>query len=464
MMAFARPPQLMLLTLPAKRLLFTAALLTAGAWPAAARAAQAVPGEVVVAYEHGASGHAAAAAAGLHAGAPAVLRVRDPRAAIARLRSTPGVRYAVRNVVAHAAADPAPPGGGFIPNDPGRGKVAGGWATQQWNFVGTYGVNAPQAWQNAINARAPGGKGVTVAVLDTGIAYSSRPPFLRSPDFAASQFVRGYDFVDGDPYPFDRNGHGTHVAGTIAERTNNGVGLTGLAYGVKLMPVRVLDDLGAGDAVNIAAGIRFAADHGARVINLSLEFDATVVATDIPELISAIQHARAEGALLVAATGNEGTPRIAYPARANGVLSVGATTEHGCLSEFSNDGKGIDLVAPGGGSDAPLNGDANCESGEPGRGISQVTLLDGGTVRSFGIPSNYEGTSMAVPHVSATAALVIATAAIGAHPTPAQLEQHLESTARDLGLRGYDTNYGWGLIDAAAATATAAPPLTSTSG
>ena len=421
--------------------------------PGAASAADAVPGEVVVGYTTGPVGTAAAAASATTPAQPHVEHVADVAATLHRLRATPGVRYAVRNVRAHASAVGTTPTG-YYPNDPGRAGVPGGWAQQQWNFTGEFGVHAPQAWLNAINAGVPGGRGVVVAVLDTGVAYANRSPYKRSPDFTAKQFVRGWDFVDRDPYPLDRNGHGTHVAGTIAEQTDNGVALTGLAYGVRLMPVRVLDDAGAGDAVNIAAGIRFAAARGAKVLNLSLEFDTDVVASDIPELLDAIRYARRKGALVVAATGNEGATRIAYPARAQGVLSVGATTEHGCISAYSNDGNGIDLVAPGGGEDAAVPGDPHCTTDPTGRSIFQETLLDTGTLRQFGIPSNYEGTSMAVPHVSATAALVIATKAIGPNPTPSQLEQHLKSTARDLGAPGYDTSYGWGLVDAAAATST----------
>ena len=441
-------------TLRPRRL--TIALLAGAALAVPAPAAHAldtVPGQVVVGYTAGPVGTAAAAAAATTPAQPAVLQVADVRTTLRRLRATPGVRYAVRNVIAHASAVGVTPTG-YVPNDPGRAGIAGGWAQQQWNFAGDYGVQAPRAWLNALNAGAAGGRGVVVAVLDTGVAYANRSPYRRSPDFTAKQFVRGWDFVDRDPFPFDRNGHGTHVAGTIAEATDNGVALTGLAYGARIMPVRVLDDAGAGDAVNIAAGIRFAAARGAKVLNLSLEFDTDVVAADIPELIDAIRYARRKGALVVAATGNEGATRIAYPARAQGVLSVGATTEHGCLSAYSNDGSGIDLVAPGGGEDAVLPDDARCSADPTGRSIFQETLLDTGTLRQFGIPSNYEGTSMAVPHVSATAALVIATKAIGPAPTPTQLEQHLKTTARDLGGQGYDTRYGWGLVDAAAATAT----------
>ena len=139
-----------------------------------------------------------------------------------------------------------------FPNDPGLAKTPGGWSKLQWNFVGEFGVEAPGAWQNLIADHAPGGRGVVVAVLDTGVAYANRGRFRMSPDFYRYQFVAGWDFVAHNRYPNDRNGHGTDVAGTIAEATNNGRGLTGLAYGVRIMPVRVLNSEGNGDAATIA--------------------------------------------------------------------------------------------------------------------------------------------------------------------------------------------------------------------
>lgn len=350
--------------------------------------------------------------------------------------------------VAHAAA--------LIPDDPGRGVTPGGWAKVQWNFAGPFGVNAPVAWEQVAAAGAPGGRGVTVAVLDTGVAYADARGFRRSPDLDPATFVRGYDFVDGDPYPDDSEGHGTHVASTIAEATNNGRDLTGLAYGARIMPVRVLDSRGEGDSATIAKGVRFAARRGAKIINLSLEFPAEVRAAEIPALIKAIRYATGRGALVVGATGNEARATVAFPARATGVVAVGATTEHGCLSEFSNQGPGIDVVAPGGGPDAVV-GDPGCmPDGEPGHDIFQVTYTRFST-RRFGIPGGYEGTSMAAPHVSAIAALIVASKVIGANPTPLALQQRLQATTRDLGPAGYDQRYGWGLVDAAAATAPGGP-------
>jgi serine protease len=170
-----------------------------------------------------------------------------------------------------------------------------------------------------------------------------------------------------------------------------------------------------------------------------------------------MRYARRSGVVVVAAAGNEGHSAIAYPARAPDVIAVGATTEHGCLASYSNDGSGLTLVAPGGGADADLAGDPNCHPDAPsGRDIYQETFT-GSSVRRFGLPSGYEGTSMAAPHVSATAALIIASRVLGRHPTPAQIVARLRATARKLGGPGDQRLYGAGLVDAAAATAPGGP-------
>jgi serine protease len=371
-------------------------------------------------------------------------------AALHRLHGRRDVIWAVPDYLAHVS-DAA------IPNDPGTGKAPGDWRQLQWNFAGPFGVNAPEAWANLAADHAPGGQNVVVAVLDTGVAYANRGPYRRSPDFSPYRFVQGYDFVANNRLPNDRNGHGTFVAGTIAETTGNHFGLTGLAFRARIMPVRVLDNQGEGEASTIAKGVLFAVKHGARVINLSLEFSSNITASDIPELIEALRYAHRHGVLVVAAAGNEGHAAIAYPARAPDVVSVGATTEHGCLADYSNDGSGLTLVAPGGGADAALAGDPNCHPDQPpGRGIYQMTFV-GSSPRRFGFPSGYEGTSMAAPHVTATAALIIASGILGRHPTPAQLVARLRATARKMGGGGDERRYGAGLLDAAAATARGGP-------
>ena len=203
--------------------------------------------------------------------------------AIGRLRGRPGVAYVVPDFIAHAD-------GVYVPDDRGTARVRGGWEALQWNFLPGAGVDAPPAWANLIADGRPGGRGVTVAVLDTGVAYRDWRQYRQSPDFSGTRFVAPYDFVAHNRFPLDREGHGTFVAGTIAETTNNGFALTGLAYGASIMPVRVLDADGTGDATTIARGIRYAVDHGAQVINLSLEFSLDVSPADIPDIISAIRY------------------------------------------------------------------------------------------------------------------------------------------------------------------------------
>jgi len=418
------------------------------------------PNEVVVGYGPSPPGARVASARAAGADDPAalsastrVLRLApgvSVASALRRLRSQRDVQWAVPDYRAHIA-------GGLIPNDEGISHKPGGWQELQWNFAGPFGVNAPEAWANVAADGHPGGKGVTVAVLDTGVSYAKRGRFRRSPDFGRFTFVGGYDFVAHNRFPNDRNGHGTFVAGVIAEATDNHFGLTGLAFAARIMPVRVLDSDGEGEASTIAQGVYFAVRHGAQVINLSLEFSPGITASDIPELIAALRFAHRHRVLVVAAAGNEGHTAIAYPARAPDVVSVGATTEHGCLASYSNDGAGLTLVAPGGGADADLPGDPNCHPEQPpGRDVFQVTFT-GSSPRKFGIPSGYEGTSMATPHVAATAALIIASGVLGRHPTPAQITARLRATARRLGGGGDERMYGAGLVDAATATAPGGP-------
>jgi serine protease len=371
-------------------------------------------------------------------------------AALRHVRAEHGVQWAVPDYTAHVA-------GTWIPDDEGTANEPGGWQKLQWNFDGPFGVNAPEAWANLIADGHAGGQGVTVAVLDTGVAYANRGPFRRSPDLNPYTFVKGYDFIAKGPYANDRNGHGTFVASTIAETTDNGYGLTGLAYGARIMPVRVLDGAGEGEASTIAEGVMFAVKHHAQVINLSLEFSPGVTAVDIPELMEALRYAHRHNVLVVAAAGNEGDRAVDYPARAPDVVAVGATTEHGCLADYSNYGSQLTLVAPGGGADANLPGDPNCHPElAPGRDVFQVTFT-GSSYTKFGIPSGYEGTSMATPHVAATAALIIASGVLGPHPTTAQITARLEDTATKLGGGGDERLYGAGLLNAAAATAPDGP-------
>jgi serine protease len=425
--------------------------------PAAAAEAAVVPGKVIVRY-HGGATHAERVAVLERTGTASddrlpggarELDIRDGASVgqtVDELRRHPSVAYAVPDYTVHAA--------GFVPDDRGRNGRTGGWQSTQWNFTGAAGVNALAGWDEARAAGAPGGRGAIVAVLDSGVAYENYKRFKRAPDLYATRFTRGHDWVDDDNHANDEESHGTHVTGTIAQKTNNGRGLTGLAYGVKIMPLRVLDANGNGVGSDIARAIRYAADHGANVINMSVEFDTTERARNIPDVIAALHYASKKGVVLVAASGNEGTSKIAYPARASEVISVGATTSNGCLADYSNAGRGLDLVAPGGGEDAPLDGDdwdrTHCDPSSAGRPVFQQTLWR--DVRHFRIVG-FEGTSFATPHVSAAAALLIATHRLGRHPTPAAVRRRLMQTARDIGPAGTDARYGAGLLDVGAALA-----------
>jgi serine protease len=384
--------------------------------------------------------------------------------AASMLRRNRAVVYAVPNYLASASA-PAPEpfdpdDSGALEEGAGTSSAAGDWAFKQWNFlapepsgsstlpVSPGGIDAVGAWRNLIDAGRPGAAGVVVAVLDSGIAYRSLGTRFRpSPDFGPKQFVAGYDFVGHDRFPLDESGHGTHVAGTIAEKTDNGIGVAGLAYKAKLMPVRVLDREGFGTALNIAKGIRFAVGHGAQVINMSFNFPC---GKRVPMVDEALREAYERGVVTVASAGNLGSEScVSAPATGPRVIGVGGTTEGACLGNYSLSGSEIDLVAPGGG--VPQSRCASVAA----RSIYQVTLRPGST-KTFGIPVDYVGTSMAAAHVSGVAAMVLASRRINPvlhnEALVRAVTKRLRTTARDLGLPR--NQQGAGLIDANAATGT----------
>ncbi len=258
----------------------------------------------------------------------------------------------------------------------------------QWNFKQ---VKAEEAWQKST------GKDVVVAVIDTGVAVEDDPKrnIKKMKDLAGTKTVKGYDFVDKDAFPWDGHGHGTHVAGTIAQTTGNKYGVAGLAYNAKIMPLRVLNSQGFGQVGDIADSIRFAADNGAQVINMSL-------GGPLPSLVmkKAIDYAHKKGVTVIAAAGNGGRRSPSYPAAYDHVVAVAATQFDQTTTFYSQWGKYVDIAAPGGNTRVDQNGDDRPD------GILQETIKDGKLDQHDFLL--YMGTSMASPHVAAGAALVIA--------------------------------------------------------
>ncbi|WP_448572303.1 S8 family peptidase [Trichothermofontia sp.] len=289
-----------------------------------------------------------------------------------------------------------------IPNDPDYPK--------QWNLRS---INLEPAWERTKGA------GVTVAVIDTGIA--------PVPDLAQTEWVEGYDFVNDRTDATDDNGHGTHVAGTIAQSTNNDYGVAGIAYQAKLMPLKVLSASGAGEVADIADAIRFAADHDADVINLSLGGGG-----ESHVLRDAINYAHDKGVVIVAAAGNANQNAATYPARYPHVIGVAALGPAGDKAPYSNFGAGIDLAAPGG---SKVDGDLG--------GILQNTIDPETGAAIF---AAYEGTSMAAPHVAGVAALVKASGI----DHPDAVTNVLQKAARAVPDDAFNY-YGAGQLDAAKA-------------
>ncbi len=351
------------------------------------------------------------------------------------LEDRPGIESASANYVARVS--------GWLPNDSGRNPSKkgprGGWQKRQWNMLPCYslcypgaasvtresrgGANVIRAWQHLRKAGRAGARGVRIAVLDSGIAYRNKGrAFRKNPDFRSKTFAPGYDFVEGDRFPLDLNGHGTHIAATIAQATNNRRGLTGIAFRSRVMPVRVMDANGFGTTLNIVKGIRWAAKNGARVINMSLNF---ACGESIPALDDALNFAHRKGVILVGSSGNIGAQECpSPPATSPGVISVGGNTESGCVGSYSFKSDQIDLTAPGGG--VPREG---CPFTSSNRAILQVAMV-GRDPRWFGIEGIWVGTSMAAAHVSAGAAAVLAGDVLTGKRGPRQVRERLLSTAR----------------------------------
>ncbi len=275
-----------------------------------------------------------------------------------------------------------------VPNDPDYYR--------QWHLPS---VSADSAW-NVTH----GSSSIIIAVIDTGVDYTHA-------DLSAN-VMGGYNFVANNTNYYDDNGHGTHVAGIADAVGNNGYGVAGVDWNAKIMALKVLDAQGSGYDSDVARAIRYAADNGADVISMSLGgggYSQTMQ--------DAINYAYQKGVVIVAAAGNDGTNLISYPAAMDNVISVAALDSSDNLASFSNYGQGLDISAPG---------------------VAIYSTVPGGF-------ATYSGTSMATPVVSGAAALVR-----DRHPDrgPGDIAQMLFNSATDLGGAGYDTQFGYGKVNA----------------
>jgi len=296
----------------------------------------------------------------------------------------------------------------------GGGKGGGKQPPSQPEEVlpwGIHQIGADSVWNSVTGA------GIKVAVIDTGIDFSH-------PDLQANVWG-GYNSISTRKSPKDDNGHGTHVAGTIAA-IDNEIGVIGVGPQIELYAVKALDRKGSGYLSDVIEALQWSVTNGMQVVNLSLSADSHV-----QSFRDAVAQATQSGLVIVAASGNDGTT-VDYPAAYTEVIAVSATDDQNNLASFSNRGDELDLVAPG---------------------VNIFSTTKGG---EYSIES---GTSMAAPHVTGAVALVLNTLP-GEYDTnengtwdPTEVQKKLEDTALDLGTAGKDPDFGSGLVDVIGATA-----------
>ncbi len=287
-----------------------------------------------------------------------------------------------------------------VPND--------AYFTSQWHLAT---IQAPSAWDFSVGSSAQ-----PIAIVDSGIDAAH-------PDLAP-RIMAGWNFLSGNTDTHDQTGHGSAVAGTAAAATNNLTGVAGVTWANPIMPLVVVDSTGYASYSNIASAITYAADHGARIINISIAGSSASSA-----LQSAVNYAWNKGSVVFAAAGNSGNSTLNYPAACDNVVAVSATEVTETLASFSNYGSWIDLSAPGN---------------------NILTTTNGGGYGSWW------GTSFASPIAAGVGALALA-----ARPSlsASALVSLLESNADDLGVTGFDPSFGWGRVNAyrAVSAALAAP-------
>jgi subtilisin family serine protease len=341
---------------------------------------------------------------------------RSPQEVINLMTQDPTVEYAEPNYIAGITARPVYLPAPLTPNDP--------YFQYQWHLAA---IQAPEAWDIAT------GQNVVVAVIDTGIDFGA-------PDLANASRLPGHDFVNNDGDPTDDQSHGTHVAGTIAQNTNNGIGVAGVAFNATLLPVKVLGSNGQGSYDGIIQGIVYAVDQGAKVINMSL-----AGRNGSQALEEAVRYAYSRGVTVVAAAGNSGGV-VEFPAAYdNYVIAVGAVRFDKTLAPYSNFGPQIDVVAPGGDTNLDQNLDGYAD------GVLQQTFKSPGSGYTYLF---FEGTSMASPHVAGLAALMLSRKP---DASPDEIKGAMMQTA--WGNLGPADQFGAGLIQAANALAAISGPV-----
>lgn len=321
-----------------------------------------------------------------------------------------------------------------VPNDKGY--------PMQWNMQM---IGMESAWEYTTGSNA------VVAVLDTGVMITSGSRSFVVEDLTNTLSLPGYDFAYGDSEPEDYQGHGTHVTGTIAQSTDNGTGVSGIAYGAKIMPVKVLSNSGGGEMAAIISGIRFAADKGANIINMSL---GGPVFSQIMD--DAVQYAYKKGVTIICAAGNSGRSEVLYPAGCNHVVAVSAVDRNQNLAGYSTYGFHVEIAAPGGVTDVISQGgfreriDYLKDTLFQGKvtGIIQNTVyVERPNRNQAQLKQGYrsfQGTSMACPHVSGAAALIYSLGTTN----PADIRTVIRQTAFK---KDPPEKFGAGILDAAAA-------------